>query len=235
MIEKGSEIPVWPPLIWLASRSPRRRLLLTEAGLRHVAEHPGLEDSELLPGRVSPAEWVAALAYLKAAAGLEIARAKCDEPILVLGSDTACVHDGRLVGTPRDAEEARGMMESFRNGAHEVLTGVALIALAPEREPLPAHRSLFVSRAFVTWGNVTNEGIESYIESGQWQGKAGGYNLRERTEAGWPIACEGDPTGVMGLPIDALNRKLSVLRPMWSDMFGRSVSSRRRGMTAGGR
>jgi septum formation protein len=56
----------------------------------------------------------------------------------------------------------------------------------------------------VTWGDVDDDAIDEYVASGQWRGKAGGYNLEERLEAGWPIECEGDPTTVMGLPMRRL-------------------------------
>lgn len=211
------------PLIWLASRSPRRRELLTAAGLRHVAEHPGLEDSELVPGAASPREWVAALAYLKASAGAAMAAAAVTERAWVLGADTACVAGDSLIGTPRDLTEARAMMRAFRETEHEVVTGVALIEVMPGVAPtrwsgaLPVRRSLFSTSALVRWGMIDDAEIERYLASGQWQGKAGGYNLRERLEAGWPITFAGDPTGVMGLPMDALLRKLALLRRVWAD------------------
>lgn len=215
---RGGEADVAQPLIWLASRSPRRRELLTAAGLRHVAEHPGLEDSELVPGLVTPREWVAALAYLKASAGAEMASASATERTWVLGADTACVAGDAMIGTPRDVVEARKMMQTFRESEHEVVTGVALVEVASATEmPLATRRrSLFATSAMVRWGSVSDEEIERYLASGQWQGKAGGYNLRERLEAGWPITFAGDPTGVMGLPMDALLRKLGELRRAWA-------------------
>lgn len=201
------------PLIWLASRSPRRRQLLTEAGLRHLAEHPGIEDSELLaPANAQPEQWVASLAYLKACAGAEMARKRSiGEPTLVLGADTACVQNGRLIGTPNSAAEARSMLEQFCSRSHEVVTGVALIGLETWETGVPKVRSLFASSAIVKWGNVSGAEIARYLASNAWQGKAGAYNLRERLEAGWPIACSGDPNGVMGLPVSAVVRKIRLL------------------------
>lgn len=194
------------PRIFLASRSPRRRLLLTEHGIEHDAEHPGLEDSGLEPGRVSAEQWVAALAYLKAAAGLQVYRAAPGRygPLL-LGADTVCVRDGRLIGTPEDAEEAAAMIRGMRDGAHDVVTGVALI------EAETGRRHLFVDRASVRVGHIPDSAIDAYIASGDWRGKAGGYNLRERIDAGWPIEFDGDATTIMGLPMAALGRALGRL------------------------
>ena len=53
------------------------------------------------------------------------------------------------------------------------------------------------------WGSVSDEAIESYLQSDGWQGRAGGYNLADRINDGWDIACEGDPATVMGLPAAA--------------------------------
>lgn len=186
---------------------------MTEAGLRHVAEHPGIEDSELAArAGAKPNEWVASLAYLKACAGAAMARDRgIDEPLLVLGADTACVQHGRLIGTPASPDEAREMLEGFRSAAHEVVTGVALIGQETGHSGVPKVRSLFASSAIVKWGSVSDFEIAKYVESGGWQGKAGAYNLRERIEAGWPIECVGDPSGVMGLPIAALSRRIQML------------------------
>lgn len=153
---------------------------------------------------MTPPQWVAALAYLKAAAGLaHLGPSTTGEPApIVLGADTACVHDGRLVGTPRDAEEARAMIRELRGGRHDVVTGVAII------EPGTGRRLLFADTASVEVGDLSDAQIDEYIASGGWQGKAGAYNLSERLAAGWPIRYEGDPATVMGLPIRRLMRLL---------------------------
>lgn len=207
------EVPLGAPMLWLASRSPRRRQLLTDAGLQHVAEHPGIEDSELVPSaKPDPRQWVASLAYLKACAGAQMARKRnIRVPLLVLGADTACVQNGKLIGTPESAAEARSMLEHFRSGSHEVVTGVALIGLETSETGVPVVRSLFASSAIVKWGEVSATEIARYIESNAWQGKAGAYNLRERLEAGWPIECDGDPSGVMGLPVAAVANRIRLL------------------------
>src|ERR1041385_1297838 len=60
-----------PARLLLASRSPRRRLLLIQNGIEHEAAHPGVDDGTLEQGQVSPEAWAAALAYFKAAAGAD--------------------------------------------------------------------------------------------------------------------------------------------------------------------
>lgn len=212
----------------LASRSPRRRMLLDENGLKHDAQHPGFEDSVLERGRVSPEQWIGSLAYLKA-------WARAGEPgaagRLVIGADTACLVDGELIGTPRDADEAETMIRRFVNREHDVLTGVAIIDLrdggsvaggevadegraahAGSLEPVTAPaRRIFVDRARVRLGRLSEDQIRAYIASGAWMGKAGAYNYREALAAGWPLSCEGDVTTVMGLPMAALRRQLAAM------------------------
>lgn len=218
------------PRLFLASRSPRRRELLAEHGYEFGFDHPGIEDSELHPGRVSAAQWVASLAHLKAQAGLEIVEQKTGAergsgPDFVLGADTACLKNGELIGTPRDASEAERIIRSLMGGEHEVFTGVALVARHGRR------RWVFADRARVRMGRLTDEQVREYIASGQWQGKAGAYNLRERIEAGWPLTFEGDATTVMGLPMKALEREL---RKIWAEPGDAGVKGRERSEQGGG-
>lgn len=192
------------PVVLLASRSPRRRALLDEAGIRHTAEHPGFEDSVLVPGAVGPEQWVAALAYLKAwVKWRELAqRVGVAIPRWVLGADTACVAEGRLIGTPHSRAEAEQMLRSFSGRSHEVITGVAII------DVVTGEREVFSDRARVHVGELTDAQILPYLESGDWAGKAGGYNLSERVAAGWPITWDGDAGTIMGLPVRNVSERL---------------------------
>lgn len=194
------------PRVLLASRSPRRTSLLREAGIGHEAAHPGFDDAVLEPGPVEPGVWIASLAYLKAwAKWRELSRACEMMPRVIVGADTACLVDGDLVGTPTTASQARAMLARMVGRDHEVITGVAAIVTATGR------REVFMDRATVTLGDVSDAQIDDYVASGAWQGKAGAYNLSERVEAGWPIRWEGDPTTIMGLPMRELQRRLGPL------------------------
>lgn len=196
------------PFVLLASRSPRRRSLLTEFGVAHDAEHPGFDDAVLEPGTIGPREWVASLAYLKAASKANALASSNDIPAagrLVLGADTICVKHGSFIGTPHNASEARDILRLLSNGSHEVLTGVAMVHVTPSSRHT---REIFVDSAVVRVGELSDDAINEYVESSAWQGKAGGYNLAERLEAGWPIEYVGDPTTIMGLPMRELMPRL---------------------------
>lgn len=196
--------------ILLASTSPRRRRLLADAGVECTTIDPGLDDGQLTSGPVSPAQWVSALAAMKARAGLDRAAELGIEPRIVIGADTICVHRGELIGQPTDEDHARDIIRSFVQTTHEVLTGVALLTHSG------AQRELFVERAEVSWGALGDDQIERYLASGLWRGKAGAYNLHERLDEGWPITFLGDPTTIVGLPMDALLARLDRLE-RWRD------------------
>lgn len=186
------------PSLILASRSPRRHRLLTEHRIHHRAVSPGVDDARLNPGRVTPRQWSAALAYLKAAA---VARDPQSRGV-VLGADTICVQHNRIIGQPTDAEHARRILRDFNNAEHVVITGVALIDTHTGR------RDIFADLARVRWGDVGDLRIDRYINTGLWRGKAGAYNLHERLDVGWPITFTGDPTTIVGLPMELLAVRL---------------------------
>jgi septum formation protein len=190
--------------LWLASASPRRRQLLEEAGVAMRVLAPDIDDGVLRPGPVPPAQWVAALAYLKARRVADLLRTR-GAGGTVLAADTVCVVCGAIVGQPADADAARLMIRALRGREHETFTGVCLLALQP------SPRTLFADRAVVRVGPLSDTQIDRYVESEEWIGKAGGYNLAERLDAGWPMEFRGDPTSVMGLPM----RRLRPLLTPW--------------------
>jgi septum formation protein len=202
-----------PAPIWLASTSPRRRQLLDEAGIAVQVHPPDIDDGTLTPGRVSPPHWVMSLAYLKARRVAELLSQTEAPPTerLVLAADTICVDGDVLMGQPRDAAHARSMLHALRDHNHHTLSGVCLLTL--DHQGHCTSRVLFFDAAQVRIGALSDDAIETYLASEQWRGKAGGYNLADRINAGWPIECIGDPTTVMGLPMRRLQPLLSRTTP----------------------
>ncbi len=185
------------PRVLLASRSQRRRELLEAHGFDFRVVESGVDDALLLADDRDAPGWVMSLAFLKAAAAL--ARHGGDDwATLVLGADTVCVVDGVMLGQPLDEGEAARMITKMSGRGHEVLTGVALVC------PRTRRRELFFDRASVNVGEITGAMLDEYLATGMWRGKAGGYNLRERIDAGWPVEYEGDATSIMGLPMESL-------------------------------
>jgi septum formation protein len=190
----------WQTPLILASTSPRRQELLDEAGISAMAVPPTIDDSHYSCGTMTPREWVTTLAILKARS---IATAWPQRGGTVLAADTVCVIDAQILGQPQDATEAKAMIDMMRNRAHDVYTGWCLKTLNGSRASHGCETTV------VSIGSISNEEIDTYIQSGKWQGKAGGYNLSERLVAGWPLSWQGDPTSVMGLPMERLVAEFS--------------------------
>ncbi|MDP7007950.1 MAG: nucleoside triphosphate pyrophosphatase [Phycisphaerales bacterium] len=190
----------WQTPLILASTSPRRRKLLQEAGIDAIVASPTIDDSCLACGNISPKEWVTALAILKAKSTIAVCKGGDGT---ILAADTVCVVDETILGQPENEPEAKRMIESMVRRDHEVCTGWCL-------KTLDGGRSLHgCETTVVSIGDIESRDIEEYVESGLWKGKAGGYNLSERCAAGWPLSWQGDPTSVMGLPMERLTKELS--------------------------
>ena len=117
-----------------------------------------------------------------------------DRPSLVIGADTIVVLDGRILGKPRDAAEARQMLRALSGRSHHVLTGVCGIYLPEGRE------KAFFEETEVLVDALTDAEIEAYIASGEPFDKAGGYGIQgifSRHVRG----ITGDYFNVVGLPL----------------------------------
>ncbi|MFO0827009.1 MAG: Maf family protein [Phycisphaerales bacterium] len=196
------------PLV-LASASPRRRELLRGAGFAPRVLESDLDDADLPRRGVTPQCFVASLAWFKAA---RVVRMHAPGAAVVLAADTVCIGVDRLLGKPRDERDARAMIASLRTATHRTATGVAVI------EPC-GKRHLFVDVATVTMGAIDDATLERYLASGAWRGKAGGYNYAECLASGWPLLCAGDPTSVMGLPMQRVAPLLDSLRVVRAEAY----------------
>lgn len=186
-------------MFYLASRSPRRRALLTQVGVAFtpldvdVPERPGPDET--------PADYVTRVARAKAHAGW--ARAAGDDPhAVVLGADTEVVLDGRIFGKPVDADSAAEMLRALSGRTHRVLSVVCGMAAGVERVAACASSVRFAA---------LDEGvIAAYVATGEPFGKAGGYAIQGRAAA-FVAHLEGSYSGVMGLPLFETLRLLQAL------------------------
>lgn len=187
-------------VVLLASASPRRKRLLESIGFEVVVVPPSLDDAAAPIAERDLRRLAGALAWFKAAQVLrdpEAAPARARARWLV-AADTICDVDGTAFGKPRDEAEAAAMIDAMQGRRHAVHTGVCVVDLRRD------DRRLFTDTAFVELGALDAARRERHLRSGAWRGRAGGYNLEEVIDAGWPIACEGDPATVMGLPLRRL-------------------------------
>ena len=121
----------------------------------------------------------------------------------VLAADTVCVHRGEILGQPADADHAYAMLSGLCDSVHRTISGVCLIRLAD------GERMMFVDEGGGERGEGWEAEVRGYVESGQGEGEAGGYSLAERIDGGWAIRWEGDPSTVMGLPMQRLRGLLN--------------------------
>lgn len=185
-----------PTPLYLASGSSRRGDLLRERGLAFEQVAPPFDDTGITLDGAGPPRASEALAYLKATSVAD----ELDAGVVV-GCDTVVMHAGLVYGKPRDLDDARAMLTALIGGEHEVVTGVAIVEADGPRA------AIFHVTVGVRIGSVEPAALEAYLEAGHWAGKAGGYNLAE-LEGAWPFEIEGDPTTVVGLPVEAVMGRL---------------------------
>jgi septum formation protein len=188
-------MPNTAPKLILASRSPRRRELLTEAGYPFEVVPPEENVECGICSRESPAELVARLAYEKAAnvAG-RLGRG------LILGCDTVAECDGQVLGKPPDIATARRMLELLRGREHRVLSGVCLWDY-PVRSP-----DTRVAVTKLRMDALSESQLDEYLQSYQWEGKAGAFGYQDRL--GWVHVIDGSQSNVVGLPLELLSEML---------------------------
>jgi septum formation protein len=174
--------------IILASESPRRRQLLTQAGIPHTVLASGADESVAEP--LPPGELVEVLALRKAEAVLPLV----NEPAVIIAADTVVYLDGRILGKPNDAGDAFAMLTALQGNRHTVYTGVALVHTQNGK------RQCFVETAEVFFRALNEEAIRRYIATGEPMDKAGAYGIQERGAA-LVTRVEGDFYTVMGLPV----------------------------------
>jgi septum formation protein len=186
------------PHLILASGSPRRRELLQEAGYDFTVVPPA-EDVECgVCSESGPAGLVAELAFRKAMA-VRKQRVGSSQHVIV-AADTVAECDGFILGKPRDEAMARAMLTQLSGREHRVLTGVCIIP--PAGEPL-----IRVAVSKLRMDRLTDAQLDEYLESGQWEGKAGSFGYQDRL--GWVHVVEGSESNVVGLPMELLAEMLA--------------------------
>jgi septum formation protein len=176
-----------PPLLCLASASPRRRELLEQIGVAHTLA-PADIDEQPRAGE-SPEEYVLRVARAKAE---HVAGSGRSRGLPVLAADTTVVAGGRMLGKPRDAREAAAMLELLSGAAHTVLSAVALAYRGGLATRLSSSR--------VHLRPTSPEERAAYCATGEPYDKAGGYAI-QGFAAVFIDALEGSYSGVMGLPL----------------------------------
>jgi septum formation protein len=188
--------------LYLASRSPRRRDLLRQIGVRfeplvlRLAPPRGPDIDETPHAGESAAAFAARVATAKARFGMQVLgmRSLAERP--VLAADTVVAIDGEILGKPADRAQAAAFLRRLAGRAHEVRTFVALATGSPARPEL----ATTVSVSTVRFAALTEAQIERYSAGGEPYDKAGGYAIQGQAAA-FIEHLEGSYSGVMGLPL----------------------------------
>ena len=191
------------PQLVLASASPRRRELLTQAGFAfrvEVADIP--EDPQ--PGE-DPIAYVTRLAREKAET---VSRRIAEPSAVVLGADTTVVIDGLILGKPESPDDAARMLRQLSGRTHHVMTGVAVAT----GEAANIQTLVAAETTAVEFLSLSQQEIDNYVATGEPMDKAGAYAIQGRA-ARWIPRIHGCYFNVVGLPLALVSSLLAALLP----------------------
>lgn len=179
-------------MLILASGSPRRRELLTQIDIPYMVNPSSYREES--PKKKEPGKFVEAQALGKAK---DVAGKYPNQ--WVLGADTIVVVDDKILGKPRNENEARDMLHLLSNRKHSVLTAVALVKGNTIRTK--------VVETKVWFRRLTDKEIDAYAASGEPLDKAGAYGIQGRAAA-FVDKISGSYTNVVGLPLSQVCKML---------------------------
>lgn len=185
-----------PYRLILASQSPRRRQLLSDAGIEFILA-PRFECEESFPATIPAGKVAEYLSLLKSEAYPE----PLGEKDILLTADTVVIACGRILGKPTNREEAIEMIDMLSGCEHEVVTGVTL--RSAERT------NRFSVSTKVRFRTLTQEEIEYYVDTYKPFDKAGSYGIQEWIGYVGIEGIEGSFYNVMGLPVQRLYCELN--------------------------
>jgi septum formation protein len=191
--------------IYLASRSPRRRELLKQLGVKfdplllRLSGPRGADIDETQHPGESGADYVERTAREKAAFGLQVLGMRSMVQRPVLAADTVVIVDGDVLGKPANRAEAQAFLKRLSGRVHEVRTTVALAMEGPVMSS--------TSVSTVTFRAITDDEAQRYCSTSEPYDKAGGYGI-QGLAALFVERIEGSYTGIMGLPLYETGRLL---------------------------
>jgi septum formation protein len=190
-------------MIVLASGSPRRKkllsLLIPEE--KFIVLKAKIEESQILKEGTCPIFVCLRLAEEKAQDVLKTYESKISAFSAIIGADTIIAFEDRIIGQPRDEDDARRMLKMLSGRSHEVITGVAIITL-PDKKV-----KRFSVKTKVEMKELSDDIIDWYISTGEPMDKAGAYAI-QGLGARLVDRIKGSFTNVVGLPLPELREAL---------------------------
>jgi septum formation protein len=187
------------PIIYLASRSPRREKLLKMI-YPDIRTFSVETPEEFFPDE-SPIETVKRIALEKMAAAIPLV-----ESGIIITADTIVVLDDRILGKPVDENDAQAMLRFLSNNTHSVYTGFCVYNKHDRRQILDYEHTR------VTFHPLSDAEIDKYVSSGSPLDKAGAYGIQEDFGAVFIKGIEGCYYNVVGLPLSKVYHSINELR-----------------------
>lgn len=181
------------PLI-LASKSPRRSQLLSQAGFEFTIHTKDTEES--YPSHLLPEQVPSFLAEKKAVA----CQSFIQEDAVLIAADTIVIQTGTIYEKPTDRADAVRILSTLSGNMHEVITGVCLLS--------KDKKVIFSGHSKVFFAPISSAEIDYYIDTYQPYDKAGAYAIQEWIGLCKIIKIEGTYANIMGLPVDLVYGQL---------------------------
>jgi septum formation protein len=194
-------------MIILASNSPRRREILADLGVEFrvlsadTDESCDITDPVLFAEELARRKGEAAYRLLVDTEGEELAR-----EAVIISADTVVAAEGEILGKPRDASDAHRMLSLLSGRTHSVITGIGVTA---NGVTYVSH-----SNTKVVVDDIPLSEIERYVASGDPMDKAGAYGIQSGFSR-WVRGIDGCYFGVVGLPVNALNKLYFEVTGKW--------------------
>ncbi len=189
------------PLI-LASASPRRRELLKKADIPFTVMPADIEEVIVAGEPADVAEEISS--YKAEYVAEKLIKEKKQDSFVILSADTIVTVDGKVLGKPRDEEEAFKVLKELQGREHEVYTGVTIAVKHPGKN---VHYKQFHEKTRVKIYPVSDEQIRDYISTGEPLDKAGSYAI-QGSFAKYIKSIKGDYSNVVGLPVGRVFKEL---------------------------
>lgn len=185
-----------PIRLILASGSPRRRQLMTDAGYDFDVIVPSDSAECGVCSRETPPELVCRLAWQKAADVVpQVAQG------IVIGCDTVAECQGHILGKPQNREHAAEMLQLMSGRPHQVFSGLCLRSV-PENKAI-----VEVDVTKLQMDRLSETELNDYLDSEQWEGKAGAFGYQDGLD--WVQIIAGSESNVVGLPMERLEQMLA--------------------------